>query len=117
LKGLNEPKYSTLTMGTHWDTLLNINSNIKNKRQDCKIGTVGGIRGMEEGEWRRLSWGYMVDGLHMPIWNRTNKSLAIALRGTGRELRGRDNGDDVTNVQYKLNKNCHYESPYITNIS
>jgi hypothetical protein len=31
----------------------------------------------------------MVDGLHIPIWNRTNKPLAIALSGVGRRLRGR----------------------------
>jgi hypothetical protein len=31
---------------------------------------------------------------------------------SGREgLRGRDYGGDLTNVQYKLNWNCHYECP------
>jgi hypothetical protein len=30
-----------------------------------------------------------------------------------RELRGRDDGGNVNNVQYKSNENCHYESlPY-----
>jgi hypothetical protein len=33
------------------------------------------------------------------------------LSGVGRELRGRDNGGNVNNVQYKSNQNCHYESP------
>jgi hypothetical protein len=30
-----------------------------------------GYSGRGEGEWRTLRWGYMVDGLHIPIWNRT----------------------------------------------
>jgi hypothetical protein len=30
----------------------------------------------------------MVDGLHIPIWNRTKKPLAIALSGVGRGLGG-----------------------------
>jgi hypothetical protein len=50
----------------------------------------------------------MVDGLHIP---RTKKPLAIALSGEGRGLRGRNDGGDLTNVQYKPNWNCHYESP------
>jgi hypothetical protein len=29
----------------------------------------------------------------------------------GRGLRGRDDGSNVNNVQYKCNQNCHYESP------
>jgi hypothetical protein len=29
----------------------------------------------------------------------------------GRNLRGRDGGGNVTNVQYKSNQNCHYEFP------
>jgi hypothetical protein len=28
-----------------------------------------------------------------------------------RELRGREDGSKVNNVQYKSNWNCHYESP------
>jgi hypothetical protein len=43
--------------------------------------------------------------------------LAIALNGVGRGLRGRDDGDNVNDVQYKTNQNCHYESPSIMNIS
>jgi hypothetical protein len=31
----------------------------------------------------------MVDGLHIPIKNRTRKPLAIALSGVGRELQKR----------------------------
>jgi hypothetical protein len=40
----------------------------------------------------------MVDGLHILIRKRTIKPLAIALSGAGRGLRGRDCGDDLTNV-------------------
>jgi hypothetical protein len=29
----------------------------------------------------------------------------------GRELRGREDGGNVTNIQYKSNQNCHYKSP------
>jgi hypothetical protein len=53
----------------------------------------------------------MVDGLHTPIWNRNKKPLAIALSGVGKGLRGRDNGGNVNNVQYKSNQNCHYVPP------
>jgi hypothetical protein len=61
----------------------------------------------------------MVDGLHICIWNRTKKPFAIALSKVGRGWRGRDNGGNVTNVQYKSNQNCNYEThpPGITNIS
>jgi hypothetical protein len=59
----------------------------------------------------------MVDGLHILIWNRTKKPLAIALSGVGRGLKRREDGDDLTNVQYKPNQNCYYESPHIMNIS
>jgi hypothetical protein len=45
----------------------------------------------------------MIDGLHIPIWNRTKESLAIALSGVGRGLRGRDDRGNVTNVPYKSN--------------
>jgi hypothetical protein len=37
-------------------------------------------------------------------------NLAIALSGVGKRLRGRDDGGNVTNVQCKINWNCHYES-------
>jgi hypothetical protein len=74
------------------------------------VYVVEGTSGMREGEWRRLRWWYMADGLHIPIWNRTMKPLAIALSGVGSGLRGRDDEGSVTNVQYKSNQNCHYES-------
>jgi hypothetical protein len=48
----------------------------------------------------------MVDGLHIPIWNRTKEPLTVALSGVGRRLVG--NGCDVTNVPYKSNQNCHH---------
>jgi hypothetical protein len=54
---------------------------------------------MGEGEGRRLRWQYMIDALHIPIWNRTKKPPAIALSGVGRKLRGRDDGGNVNNVQ------------------
>jgi hypothetical protein len=40
----------------------------------------------------------MVDGLHILIRNKTKKLLAIALSGTERELRGREDRGDQTNV-------------------
>jgi hypothetical protein len=43
----------------------------------------------------------MVDRLHIPIWNRTKKPLAIVL----------SDGGKVNNAQCKSNQNCHYESP------
>jgi hypothetical protein len=101
-------------MGIHWDIPLNINLNINNENQDCKIGTVcvggeGGTSGKEEGEGKRLRWWYMIYELHIPIWNRAKKPFAIALSGVGRRAEGRDNGRNVNNVQYKSNWNCHYE--------
>jgi hypothetical protein len=47
----------------------------------------------------------MVDGLHIPIGNRTKKPLAIALSGLGWGLKGRDDGGNVNNVQFKSNLN------------
>jgi hypothetical protein len=32
--------------------------------------------------------------------------------GVGRGLKGRGDGGDLTNVQYKPNQNCHYEYPH-----
>jgi hypothetical protein len=52
----------------------------------------------------------MVDGLHIPVWNRAKKPLAIALSGMVRGLRGRDDEGNVINVPYKSNQKCHYES-------
>jgi hypothetical protein len=89
------------TVGIHWEITLNINLNNNNKKQDCKIGTVSV---WEEGEWRRLRWWYMADGLHIPTWNRTK---TIGLSAAERWLRGRDDGGTVTNVQYKSSQNCH----------
>jgi hypothetical protein len=36
---------------------------------------------------------------------------ATVLSGVRRGLRRRDNGGELTNVQYKLIWNCHYEFP------
>jgi hypothetical protein len=55
----------------------------------------------------------MVDGLHIPIPNRTKKPLATALSRAGKGVRGRDDGGNATNVQHKSNLNCHSESPSI----
>jgi hypothetical protein len=42
----------------------------------------------------------MVDGLHIPIQNRTKKPLAIALSGVGRGLRwGKEDGGDVNSIR------------------
>jgi hypothetical protein len=45
------------------------------------------------------------------------KLLTIAWSGTGRELRGKVGGGDLTNVQYKPIWNCHNESPLDYDIS
>jgi hypothetical protein len=87
---------------------LNINLNINNVRQDCKIGTVcgrgvlmGGMR-VNEGDKGEGIW--QMDFIYKP--------LAIALSGIGRRLSGGDDWDDLTNVQYKPNRNCHHETPH-----
>jgi hypothetical protein len=59
----------------------------------------------------------MVDWLHILIWNRTKKPLTIALSGAGSGLMGKEAGSELSNVQYKSKKNCHYEFPHIMNIS
>jgi hypothetical protein len=45
----------------------------------------------------------MVDGLCIPIRNRSKKPLAVVLSAARRGLRGRDDGGNVTNVQHKSN--------------
>jgi hypothetical protein len=54
----------------------------------------------------------MVDGLHTPIRSKTKKPLAIVLSGMGRGLRGKDDGGNRNNVQYKTDQNCHCKSPH-----
>jgi hypothetical protein len=54
----------------------------------------------------------MVDGLHILFQNRAVKLLAIGLSGVGREFRKREDGGDLTNVQYKPICNCYNESHY-----
>jgi hypothetical protein len=56
-EGVNRPKLSTFTAGTHPQTLLNLDFGIKNERQDCKIATMWGVlvggrrmNGGDEGE-------------------------------------------------------------------
>jgi hypothetical protein len=44
----------------------------------------------------------MLDGIHIPIWNRTKKPLTNALSGVGKGLLVRDDGGNVTNIQYKV---------------
>jgi hypothetical protein len=70
-----------------------------------------GTCGRAESDQRRLKSENMIDGLHILIWKRTKKDLAIALSGVGRDLKKRDSGDDLTNVQYKPIWNFHNESP------
>jgi hypothetical protein len=41
------------------------------------------------------------------------RTLAIALSGVGKGLRGRDDGGNVNNVQHKSNWNCHYDPPLV----
>jgi hypothetical protein len=105
-------------VGIHWDIPLNIDLNINNKKQYCKIGTVC-VEGVlvEGGGWRKeIKVRVYENGLHSPMWNKAKKPLAIALNGVWRELRGRDNGGNVNNVQYKSNGNCHYKCLNIMNI-
>jgi hypothetical protein len=52
----------------------------------------------------------MVGGLHI-LYETTKKPLAIASSGVGRWPKGRDDGGNVNNVQYKSNQNGHYETP------
>jgi hypothetical protein len=54
----------------------------------------------------------MVDGLHILLWNKTKKPLAIALAAVWRGLEGKEDRGDLTNIQYKPNQNCHYASPH-----
>jgi hypothetical protein len=58
----------------------------------------------------------MIDGLHIPIWNRTRESLAIALSGVGRGLGTGNHEGNVINVQHKSNQNCYYETPPVSSI-
>jgi hypothetical protein len=84
MKSIKQTKVSISTVGIHWEATPNINLNNNNERKDCKIGTMcvcvcvcTNVR--EEGEWKRLKWGNMVDEPHVPIWNTTNIPLEIAL--------------------------------------
>jgi hypothetical protein len=43
--------------------------------------------------------------------------LQLFSSGAERRVRGREDGGDLTNVQYKFIWNCHYESSHTTNIS
>jgi hypothetical protein len=45
------------------------------------------------------------------MYNDTTKRQKKMLHGVRRRVRGRVDGGDVTNVQYKPNWNFHYESP------
>jgi hypothetical protein len=53
----------------------------------------------------------MVDRLHILIVTELKKPLAIASIVAGGGMRGRDDGGNTNNVQYKANQNSHYESP------
>jgi hypothetical protein len=62
-------------VGIHSEMPMNINLDINNERQDCKIHAVGGY--LWEGEQRRLRCGTMVDRPHILLQNRTNKHLEV----------------------------------------
>jgi hypothetical protein len=53
----------------------------------------------------------MVNGLHILIWHRTKKPLAIALSGAEKGSMRRDSVGDLTNAQCKSTWKCHNESP------
>jgi hypothetical protein len=78
-------------VGINWETLLNIDLEINNERQDYKIGIVcEGTYRSGVVVWRRLSWGNMVDGLHILYeidqWNLL-KFLEVGWRrGGGEEI-------------------------------
>jgi hypothetical protein len=55
----------------------------------------------------------MADGFIYLYETELKKLVTITLSGMGRGLRGRHNGGNVNNVQYKSNQNCHCESPLI----
>jgi hypothetical protein len=83
---------------------LNVNSNINNENQDCKIITVcvGGYQWEEgEDEGKRSDYGiWLMDFIYLHE-RELKKPLAIALCGGGAVLRGRDNGGNENNAQYK----------------
>jgi hypothetical protein len=56
----------------------------------------------------------MVDGLHVPIWNRTKKPLAIVLNEMGKVLRVRGDGGELTNVHHKPNQRQWGQYKYCT---
>jgi hypothetical protein len=58
----------------------------------------------------RLRWEYMLNGLRILVWNRTKKTLAIALVEWEKGLRRAENGGDLTNIKHKPNQNCNSES-------
>jgi hypothetical protein len=82
-------------VGIHREPPLNIDLNINNERLDCKIGTVHVVGTSGRGECMKgIRWGFMVEELHIPIWNRTKKPLALSVIGRG--LGGWE--DDTTTV-------------------
>jgi hypothetical protein len=61
---------------------------------------------VNEGDEGEGTW--LVDFIYL---HEIKKSLAIAVSGAGKGLRGRDGGGNLTNVQCKPIWNCHNESP------
>jgi hypothetical protein len=74
-------------------------------------GLVGG-----EGEWKRIRWRNRVDGLHLFIWNRTKKCLAIALSG-GEGIEGERWWEWSNQHTLSAYPSCHNESPSAMNTS
>jgi hypothetical protein len=50
--------------------------NEENYAQKAKVWMFSLICGREDGEWRKLRCS--IDGIHVPVWSRTKKPLAIA---------------------------------------
>jgi hypothetical protein len=75
----------------------------------CVVG--GSTNGSGESEWRRLKWGYMIDGYHLPIWNRTKQPLAVVFSGTEKRVEGQMLGAMKLMYNINPNGNCHFESP------
>jgi hypothetical protein len=43
MEGVEQTKVKYTSAGIHWNTPLNLNLDINNERQECKIGTVVGV--------------------------------------------------------------------------
>jgi hypothetical protein len=99
--GLNWSKESILTVQIYWETLLNIDLEINNVRQDFKICTYSVYRStckrgrVNEGEKGKEVWFmYFMYLYEIEQWNLLQFGLNEARKG----WRGRENGGDLTNI-------------------